>query len=73
MRIGARESVGGLVGSVMYDLDVPDFSKTDLSMGGLLLTAASSGRMPTANPDPDFKEILPARRRRFASSRPAIS
>ena len=28
-------------------------------MGGLLLTAASSGRMPTANPDPDFKEILP--------------
>jgi VWFA-related protein len=59
LRIGARESVGGLVGSVMYDLDVPDFSKTDLSMGGLLLTAASSGRMPTANPDPDFKEILP--------------
>jgi VWFA-related protein len=60
LRIGARESVGGLVGSVMYDLDVPDFSKTDLSMGGLLLTAASSGRMPTANPDPDFKEILPS-------------
>jgi VWFA-related protein len=59
LRIGARESVGGLVGSVMYDLDVPDFSKMDLSMGGLLLTAASSNRMPTANPDPDFKEILP--------------
>jgi VWFA-related protein len=59
LRIGARENVGGLVGSVMYDLDVPDFSKGDLLMGGLLLTSASSGRMPTANPDPDFKEILP--------------
>jgi hypothetical protein len=59
LRIGARESNGGLVGSVMYDLDVPDFSKTDLSMGGVLLTSSSAGRMPTANPDADFKDILP--------------
>ena len=43
----------------MCDLDVPDFSKADLSMGGLLLTSASSSRIPTANPDRDFKEILP--------------
>ncbi len=59
LRIGAREANGGLVGSVMYDLDVPDFSKADLSMGGILLTASSAGRIPTANPDPDFKDILP--------------
>lgn len=59
LRIGARESNGGLVGSVLYDLDVPDFSKADLSMGGILLTASSAGRIPTANPDPDFKDILP--------------
>jgi VWFA-related protein len=60
LKIGARESVGGLVGSVIYDLDVPDFTKGDVAMGGLLLTAASASRMPTANPDPDFKNILPA-------------
>jgi VWFA-related protein len=60
LRIGARESGGGLVGSVMYDLDVPDFGKADLSMGGILLTAASASRIPTANPDPDFKDILPS-------------
>ncbi len=59
LKIGARESVGGLVGSVIYDLDVPDFTKGDIAMGGLLLTAASASRMPTANPDPDFKNILP--------------
>ena len=59
LRIGAREGSGGAIGSVMYDLDVPDFSKADLSMGGLLLTSASSSRIPTANPDRDFKEILP--------------
>jgi VWFA-related protein len=60
LRIGARESNGGRVGSVMYDLDVPDFSKGDLNMGGLLLTSASSTRIPTANPDADFKDILPS-------------
>jgi hypothetical protein len=60
LRIGAREAVGGLVGSVTYDIDVPDFAKQDLSLGGVLLTSASAGRMPTANPDKDFKEILPA-------------
>ena len=60
LRIGARESNGGLVGSVMYDLDVPDFTKTDLSMGGVLLTSVSASRVPTANPDRDFKEILPS-------------
>ena len=60
LRIGARESNGGLVGSVMYDLDIPDFAKTDLSMGGLLLTSVSASRVPTANPDRDFKEILPS-------------
>ena len=60
LRIGARESGGGLVGSVLYDLDVPDFNKPDLAMGGLLVTSISSRRIPTANPDPDFKEILPS-------------
>jgi VWFA-related protein len=60
LRVGARESGGGRVGSVLYDLDVPDFSKGDLAMGGLLLASAHAGRTPTANPDPDFKDILPA-------------
>jgi VWFA-related protein len=60
LRIGARDSVAGKVGSVMYDLDVPDFSKGDLAMGGVLLTSGSASRIPTANPDPDFKDILPA-------------
>ena len=60
LRVGARESGGGLVGSVMYDLDVPEFTKGDLNMGGLLLSSAYASRTPTANPDADFKQILPA-------------
>ena len=60
LRVGARETGGGAVGSILYDLDVPDFSKTDLAMSGLLLTSAFASQLPTANPDPEFKEVLPA-------------
>ena len=60
LRVGVREGVSGKVGSVMYDLDVPDFAKGDMNMGGVLLTSGAASRTPTANPDPDFKEILPA-------------
>ena len=60
LRVGARESGGGAVGSVLYDLEVPEFSKSPLSMSGILLTSAYASRIPTANPDPDFKQVLPA-------------
>ena len=60
LRVGARDSVGGAVGSVLYDLDVPDFSKEPLSMSGLLLASASATAMPSVNPDPELKSVLPA-------------
>src|SRR5918995_3964700 len=37
LRIGARDTVAGMTGSVFYDLEVPDFRKDKLMMGGLLL------------------------------------
>jgi VWFA-related protein len=60
LRIGARDVGSGAVGSVLYDLDVPDFSKAPLDISGLLITSASASRIPTVNPDPDFKEVMPA-------------
>jgi VWFA-related protein len=63
LRIGARESGGGKVGTVIYDLDAPDFSKGNLSMSGIALASASGSRFPTASPDPsvnEFKDVLPS-------------
>jgi VWFA-related protein len=63
LRVGARESGGGKVGTVIYDLDAPDFSKGALSMSGIALASASGSRIPTASPDPkvnEFKDVLPA-------------
>lgn len=58
-RIGARETGAGRVGTVHYDLEVPDFSKSELSMSGLLLTSANALATPTARIDPLAKELLP--------------
>jgi VWFA-related protein len=63
LRIGARESGGGKVGTVIYDLDAPDFTKGNVTMSGIALASASGSRIPTASPDPsvnEFKDVLPA-------------
>jgi VWFA-related protein len=60
LRVGAREATGGAVGSLTMDLDVPNFSKAPLSMSGLTLASAWASRIVTANPDPEFKGVLPS-------------
>jgi VWFA-related protein len=52
LRLGSRESVGKRLGTVFYDLDVPDFRKELLMMSGLLLLTPSSDRALLAQPDP---------------------
>ncbi|HEY2434826.1 MAG TPA: VWA domain-containing protein [Vicinamibacterales bacterium] len=60
VRVGAREG-GGNVGTVICDLDAPDFSKGPIAMSGLVLSSAESARVPTANPaGNDLKDVLPA-------------
>jgi VWFA-related protein len=59
IRVGARESVGSRVGTVFYDLQVPDFRKDPLMMSGLLITAASAQAAMTAMADPDAPKLLP--------------
>ena len=60
IRIGARETVGGQVGSVFYDLDVPDFRKEKLMLSGLLMTTPSVQQTPSIQPDPIVSKLLPA-------------
>ncbi|HEX6162804.1 MAG TPA: VWA domain-containing protein, partial [Vicinamibacterales bacterium] len=47
LRVAAREGNTRKAGSVTFDLDVPDFSKTPLSMSDIALTSALSGVAPT--------------------------
>ncbi len=57
--VAARESGAGRAGSLHHTIEVPDFTEGPLAMSGLVLTAASAARTPTARPDPDLKEVLP--------------
>ena len=60
VRIASRDQAGGLVGSVAYDLEVPDFYKLPFSMSGLVMTSLSNASMVTAKPDGQLKDVLPA-------------
>ena len=75
IRVGAREGTGGLVGTVFYDLQVPDFRKDPVMLSGLLLTAASANASFTAQPDPAAAKLLagPAMSRRTFSQNDTVS
>ncbi len=60
IHVAVREANGGAIGTIRQDLDVPDFSKGALQISGIALTSASVSRTVTANPDPGFKDVLPA-------------
>ncbi|MEN3340399.1 MAG: hypothetical protein V7647_4075 [Acidobacteriota bacterium] len=60
IHVAVREANGGAIGTIRQDLDVPDFAKGPLQMSGIALTSASASRTITANPDPGFKDVLPA-------------
>jgi VWFA-related protein len=59
LRVGARDSVAGMTGSVFYDLDVPDFRKEKLMLGGLLLTSVMGQQTPSIQPDPVLSKLMP--------------
>ncbi len=70
LRVGVRESGAGEMGTVFYDLQVPDYSANGLAMSGLLLTSDTARAQFTPQPDDQLpQDSLPApatSRRAFA-------
>ena len=56
----ASHDTGGGVGSVLFDLEIPDYYKLPFSLSGLVLTSLSGASMVTAKPDDQTKGVLPA-------------
>ena len=48
LRLGVRSALTNRTGSVYVDVAVPDFDRTEASLGGLVLERASGPRMPMA-------------------------
>ena len=59
IRVAARESNGGAIGTVAQTIDIPDFTKGALNLSGITMTSESAAQTPTANPDPGLKDVLP--------------
>ena len=60
LRAAAHESGSGALGSVFYDLEVPDFDRAQLSISGLVLTTTRAAAVPTARPDVVLQKVLPS-------------
>lgn len=56
----AASNMAGRAGTVLYDLEVPDFTKPALAMSGVALTSAKSASAPTAKPKNPLADFLPA-------------
>jgi hypothetical protein len=55
----AAGNAGGRAGSVVYDLEVPDFWKGALVMSGVSLTSVEQSRVQTARPKEPLSGLLP--------------
>jgi len=60
LRVASHDAAGGRLGSVAYDLEVPDFSKQAFTMSGVILTSMTGSTMVTAKNDDSLKEVMPA-------------
>jgi len=60
LRMAAAEEGGNLTGSVLYDLEVPDFYKPAFSMSGVSMTSMFAALTPTVLPKDPLSDFLPA-------------
>jgi VWFA-related protein len=58
MRVAAGNKAGK-AGSVVYDLEVPDFTKEPLVMSGVAITSAAAAQAPTIKPKDPLADFLP--------------
>lgn len=59
LRVAAHDTGGGNVGSVLYDLEVPDYVKAPFGISGLVMTSPVAAAMPTVKADEQLKPVLP--------------
>ncbi len=59
LHVGAHESTGAAIGTVPFDVEVPDYAKLAFGLSGVLLSSVGADALVTPNPDPLLKDALP--------------
>ena len=60
VHVGAHEASGGAMGTVPYDVEIPDYAKSPFELSGIVLTSSNADAFVTSNPDPLLKDAIPA-------------
>ena len=60
IHVGAHEASGATIGTVPYDVEIPDYAKSPFELSGVVLTSSNADSFVTSNPDPLLKDALPA-------------
>jgi VWFA-related protein len=60
VRVAARHSASGAIGALHYDLEVPDFTDSTVSLSGLLLSSTTGAAIMTARGDAQLMKVMPA-------------
>ena len=60
IRIGAHESTGGTVGTLPYDIEIPDYAKAPFTMSGLFITSSFANNYATGSTETDWNGLLPS-------------
>jgi hypothetical protein len=59
IRASAAEEGSNRTGSVLYDVEVPDFYKAPLTMSGIAVTSGAARAIPTVRPKDPLASVLP--------------
>ncbi len=60
LRVAAHDAGNDRTGSVVLDLSIPDFHKEPLAISGIAIASAMAQSLPTARPDAELGDALPA-------------
>jgi len=60
IHVGAHEASGATIGTVPYDVEIPNYEKSPFELSGVVLTSSNADSFVTSNPDPLLKDVLPA-------------
>lgn len=58
LRVGVHDAAGVRTGTVSYDIEIPDYSKTIFTLSGLVLTTSLPDSIATLKPDPVLQNVM---------------
>jgi hypothetical protein len=60
LRVASHDSMGGAAGTIIWDLEVPDFNSEPMTMSGIVMTSVTASGWTNGKADELMRKVLPA-------------